>query len=45
MFSKAIIRQPSDNFADGLTSVDLGVPDLETAVPRLSPGNAQDLIR
>ncbi len=32
MFSKAILRQPSENFADGLTSVDLGVPDLERAV-------------
>ncbi len=32
MFSKAIVRVPSENFADGLTSVDLGVPDFETAL-------------
>ena len=32
MFSKAIVRAPSENFADGLTSVDLGVPVFETAV-------------
>lgn len=32
MFSKAIVRQPSPNFAEGLTSVDLGVPDFETAL-------------
>ena len=32
MFSKAIVRPPSENFADGLTSVDLGVPDLEKAL-------------
>jgi len=32
MFSKAIVRAPSGNFADGLTSVDLGVPVLETAL-------------
>jgi dimethylargininase len=32
MFTKAIVRQPNENFADGLTSVDLGVPDFETAV-------------
>jgi dimethylargininase len=32
MFSRAIVRAPSDNFADGLTSVDLGVPDFETAL-------------
>jgi len=32
MFSKAIVRQPSENFADGLTSVDLGAPDFETAM-------------
>lgn len=32
MFTKAIVRAPSENFADGLTSVDLGVPVLETAL-------------
>jgi dimethylargininase len=32
MFTNAIVRQPSENFADGLTSVDLGVPDLEKAL-------------
>lgn len=32
MFAQAIVRQPSDNFADGLTSVDLGVPDLDVAL-------------
>lgn len=32
MFSRAIVRAPSENFADGLTSVDLGVPDFETAL-------------
>ena len=32
MFKKAIVRAPSENFGDGLTSVDLGVPDLETAM-------------
>lgn len=32
MFSKAIVRAPSENFADGLTSVDLGVPVFETAL-------------
>lgn len=32
MFSKAIVRAPGENFADGLTSVDLGVPDFETAL-------------
>jgi dimethylargininase len=32
MFTKAIIRPPSNNFADGLTSVDLGIPDLEKAL-------------
>jgi len=32
MFSRAIVRAPSENFADGLTSVDLGVPDLEKAL-------------
>jgi len=32
MFSKAIVRAPCENFADGLTSVDLGVPVFETAL-------------
>lgn len=32
MFTKAIVRAPNENFADGLTSVDLGVPDFETAL-------------
>jgi dimethylargininase len=32
MFTQAIVRTPSDNFADGLTSVDLGAPDLQTAL-------------
>ncbi|HMQ03982.1 MAG TPA: arginine deiminase family protein [Pyrinomonadaceae bacterium] len=32
MFTKAIVRQPSENFADGLTSVDLGVPDVDRAL-------------
>ena len=32
MFTKAIVRAPSENFADGLTSVDLGVPDFEKAL-------------
>ncbi len=27
MFTKAIVRQPAANFADGLTTVDLGIPD------------------
>lgn len=29
MFSKAIVRPPGSNFANGLTTVDLGAPDLE----------------
>lgn len=32
MFTKAIVREPSANFAAGLTSVDLGVPDFERAL-------------
>ncbi|HET6975616.1 MAG TPA: arginine deiminase family protein [Pyrinomonadaceae bacterium] len=32
MFSKAIVRPPGANFAAGLTTVDLGVPDLERAL-------------
>jgi dimethylargininase len=32
MFSKAIVRPPYENFADGLTSVDLGVPVFEIAL-------------
>ena len=31
MFSKAIVRPPCANFAAGLTTVDLGAPDLEGA--------------
>lgn len=31
-FSHAIVRLPSDNFAEGLTSVDLGTPDIELAL-------------
>lgn len=31
MFSKAIVRRPGANFAAGLTTVDLGAPDLERA--------------
>ena len=32
MFTRAIVRPPSVNFADGLTSVDLGQPDYELAL-------------
>lgn len=32
MFRKAIVRAPSDNFADGLTSANLGVPVFEKAL-------------
>jgi dimethylargininase len=32
MFTKAIVRAPRENFADGLTSVDLGAPVFETAL-------------
>jgi dimethylargininase len=32
MFTKAIIRPPSVNFAAGLTTVDLGAPDLKRAL-------------
>ena len=32
MFSKAIVRPPGANFASGLTTVDLGAPDLERAL-------------
>lgn len=32
MFTRAIVRPPSDNFADGLTSVDLGAPVFEKAL-------------
>ncbi len=31
-FSRAIVRKPSANFADGLTSVDLGLPDYSLAL-------------
>jgi dimethylargininase len=32
MFERAIVRPPTDNFADGLTTVDLGVPEFERAL-------------
>jgi dimethylargininase len=32
MFSRAIVRPPSANFADGLTSVELGMPDYQRAL-------------
>src|ERR1044071_4907482 len=32
MFTKAIVRPPGANYATGLTTVDLGAPDLERAV-------------
>jgi dimethylargininase len=32
MFTRAIVRPPSANFADGLTTVDLGRPDYERAL-------------
>lgn len=32
MFTHAIVRPPAANFADGLTSVDLGKPDFEMAL-------------
>lgn len=32
MFSHAIVRPPSANYADGLTRVDLGVPDFATVL-------------
>ena len=32
MFTRAIVRAPSANFADGLTSVDLGEPNYELAL-------------
>ena len=32
MFTKAIVKEPGANFASGLTSVDLGTPDLELAL-------------
>ena len=31
-FRRAIVRPPAENFADGLTTVDLGVPDVATAL-------------
>lgn len=31
-FTQAIVRPPARNFADGLTTVDLGVPDVELAL-------------
>jgi dimethylargininase len=32
IFSRAIVRPPGRNFADGLTMADLGAPDFETAL-------------
>ncbi len=32
MFQRAIVRPPTDNFAEGLTTVDLGVPDFARAL-------------
>ena len=32
MFRRAIVRPPAENFADGLTTVDIGVPDFEKAL-------------
>ena len=32
MFQRAIVRPPTDNFADGLTTVDLGIPEFERAL-------------
>jgi dimethylargininase len=32
VFHRAIVRPPSDNFAEGLTTVDLGVPDFGKAL-------------
>src|ERR1044072_6858554 len=32
MFTKAIVRKPCGRFAAGLTSVDLGAPDLDRAI-------------
>jgi dimethylargininase len=32
MFHRAIVRPPASNFADGLTTVDLGVPDVAKAL-------------
>ena len=32
MFRRAIVRPPAPNFADGLTTVDLGVPDVAVAL-------------
>jgi dimethylargininase len=32
MFIKAVVREPGDNFADGLTTSGLGIPDYEKAL-------------
>lgn len=32
MFSKAIVRMPAENFADGLTTMDLGMPDFTKTI-------------
>ena len=31
-FTRAIVRPPARNFADGLTTVDLGLPDIDRAL-------------
>lgn len=36
MFRRAIVQPPAENFADGLTSADLGVPDFALAVAQHS---------
>ncbi|HET7376053.1 MAG TPA: arginine deiminase family protein [Anaerolineae bacterium] len=36
MFTRAIVRPPAKNFADGLTTVDLGVPDFKKALQQHS---------
>jgi len=35
-FTRALVRPPTENFADGLTSVSLGVPDFKRAVEQHS---------
>jgi dimethylargininase len=32
MFTKAIVRMPAENFADGLTTMDLGMPDFAKTI-------------
>jgi dimethylargininase len=36
MFRRAIVRPPAPNFADGLTTVDLGVPDVPKALDQFA---------